>query len=323
VISPSFLLGVATPPDGQAGILSWVNWLSQMSRLRRSHWTIDHRNGFRCVLTVVLAAIACQPVGAAETAVSEELRLTAAIDRLQQTQADEAVAHRRAMQQQDAALRALESQRERQLQELASIRQQIAEATATLAADPLAEQTAALEAAEAAVVATYNQTLLQLSVAEERLVPGVVPPRGSGVQEAVGVDQATKQAVLSDSLDAVLRRWEMVLHAVGNFEVRVRSGIDANSGEEIAAHVLIGGGSVAWWVSLDGRQAGVVQASQSAQAQAQAAGDDGQLLLVPIPVAAPALRAALAQHAGQAPAAWLWLPVPANAAKSAQAGAAP
>ena len=46
-------------------------------------------------------------------------------------------------------------------------------------------------------------------------------------------------------------------HALGTIEV-LFGGILATSGESIAVHVLIGGGVAAWWVSLDGQQAGVV-----------------------------------------------------------------
>ena len=213
----------------------------------------------------------------------DALALTAEIDRLEQTAADEQAAHLAAQQQRAAGLNALMVQRDQQRRELAALQQQVVALEQQLSADPLAEQIAALEEAEAMVVAELSQALQHLSL---QCVPGVVPVADPTL----------------DPVADVLRRWDIVQRELQRVALRVQTGTLATNKQEIAAQILVFGGVSALWLSLDGSDGGLVQSSS---------GDNSASTLefISLPTVLPALRAALAQHAGQAPASWVWLPI--------------
>ena len=241
----------------------------------------------QAVASLTLVACALAGSGISSLRAVDALAMTAEIDRLEQTAADEKAAHAATMQQRAAGLSALTNQRDHQRRELAAVQQQVTALEQQLSADPLADQLAAVAAAENQVVAELTQALEHLT---QQCVPGVVPESDPSLAP----------------IEDVLRRWDVLQRELQRVSLRVQTGYHLATQQEIAAQVIVFGGVSALWISLDGGDGGLVRSSSGQGSHGE---KHSSLQFESLPAALPALRAAIAQHAGQAPAGWLWLPV--------------
>jgi hypothetical protein len=149
-----------------------------------------------------------------------------------------------------------------------------------------------LESVEAAVDALCERLEKALADLARRSLPGLVPPdRAAGITEP-----ARRLAAGVERLEEARRRTR-------------RAGVEVVGGllgeRKMAVRLLRAGGAAAWWMSLDGNQAGT------------AAVRDGQTILnaVTDPRDVRAIRKAFGMAEGRETPDWALLPVPPPAAK--------
>jgi len=149
-----------------------------------------------------------------------------------------------------------------------------------------------LESVEAMVDALCERLEKALAGVAKGSLPGIVPP-----DRAAGITQPGRR------LAAAVERLEEARRRTRRAGVEVVGG--TLNGRSVAVRLLRAGGAAAWWLSLDGKQAGT----------AELRGGDLILRPAPDPQDVQAIRKAFAIAEGRGTPDWALLPVPPSASK--------